>query len=698
MRNTLLGLLTLLPVSLSAQISHGGQPIAWGGTAPHSSSLPVVALSALDRQTLIAQDQVAHPTEERYGIQRFWGVDVMAQGQVDALPDDRQMHRIVLKSPGAVMLSVQFDQFDLAPDTWVFLYNTDRTFFIGGFNELNELPTGDLATAVVPGDEVVIEVQERVPATGQTALHIGSITHGYRDIFNFGEQGLLRDYDPGFQSAPCHNNVICPIASTWQQQKRAVTMFLRPDGNGCTGVLLNNTAQNGTPYMHVANHCYTPNESQWVFYFNYESPTCVGDVGSTSQTITGATLKANEYFDDLCLMQLSSAPPQSFQPYYAGWNHGTPAPTSTAVIHHPLYDVKKITFDNNTATSTQITPYTGAPADTYCWKTFWDSGIVEAVSSGSPLFDQNKRFIGHMFDGAQTCANAGTVFTTCAKFNQSWDGTAPSSRLRDWLDPANTATTLNGYEPAAAPGVQVKLRAMLEGPYNTGSSNMTDGLRAVDLINLTEPYTGLGYTHVNGGGNETTTAGVLGVTGTSAVVDWVVVELRNKNNSSQVLGTRSALLLRNGNIVDMNGTSDVVFANLTADDYYIAIRHRNHLGIMTQNAVALTSVGSLIDFSAGAATFGGTAATKLVGTARCLWAGDASGDNVVMYTGTGNDRDLVLSRIGGSVPTLTAIGYYREDVNMDGVVKYTGSANDRDPILVNIGGTVPTATRAAQLP
>ncbi len=79
-------------------------------------------------------------------------------------------------------------------------------------------------------------------------------------------------------------------------------------------------------------------------------------------------------------------------------------------------------------------------------------------------------------------------------------------------------------------------------------------------------------------------------------------------------------------------------------------------------------------------------------------AGDGTGDNVVMYTGTGNDRDLVLSRIGGSVPTLTAIGYYREDVNMDGVVKYTGSANDRDPILVNVGGTVPTATRAAQLP
>ena len=87
-----------------------------------------------------------------------------------------------------------------------------------------------------------------------------------------------------------------------------------------------------------------------------------------------------------------------------------------------------------------------------------------------------------------------------------------------------------------------------------------------------------------------------------------------------------------------------------------------------------------------------------MGGVRCLWAGDASRDGVLRYTGTGNDRDLVLTRIGGSVPTLTAIGYHPEDVNMDGVVKYTGSANDRDPILVNIGGTLPTATRTALLP
>ncbi len=117
-------------------------------------------------------------------------------------------------------------------------------------------------------------------------------------------------------------------------------------------------------------------------------------------------------------------------------------------------------------------------SDTYCWRTFWDSGIVEAVSSGSPLFDQNKRFIGHMFDGAQTCSNADPLqnWAGAAKFSESWDGASASTRLRDWLDPANSTVTLNGFDPqnTPQPSVQVRLKAILQGPYNTGASNMND--------------------------------------------------------------------------------------------------------------------------------------------------------------------------------------------------------------------------------
>ena len=79
-------------------------------------------------------------------------------------------------------------------------------------------------------------------------------------------------------------------------------------------------------------------------------------------------------------------------------------------------------------------------------------------------------------------------------------------------------------------------------------------------------------------------------------------------------------------------------------------------------------------------------------------AGDVTFNGTVRYTGTGNDRDPIILRVGGSTPNNTVSGYWREDVNMDGVVKYTGTANDRDIILTNVGSTTPNSTRVATLP
>ncbi|NUQ16759.1 MAG: hypothetical protein HUU33_15720, partial [Flavobacteriales bacterium] len=94
----------------------------------------------------------------------------------------------------------------------------------------------------------------------------------------------------------------------------------------------------------------------------------------------------------------------------------------------------------------------------------------------------------------------------------------------------------------------------------------------------------------------------------------------------------------------------------------------------------------------------GTEARKSLGGVRALWAGNVLRDDRLKYAGGSNDRDPILVRIGGAVPTTTVGGYYAEDVNLDGQVKYAGGANDRDPVLVNVGGAVPTATRIEQLP
>ena len=150
-------------------------------------------------------------------------------------------------------------------------------------------------------------------------------------------------------------------------------------------------------------------------------------------------------------------------------------------------------------------------------------------------------------------------------------------------------------------------------------------------------------------------------------------------------------------MVGLDGSSPVVlFA--AAGSYHVALRHRNHLGAMTAAPVALSGNAVAIDLRDPNTPTWGSAARKDVGGTMALWMGNTFQDDRLKYTGANNDRDPIISVIGGATPTAVVNGYYREDSDLSGEVKYTGAGNDRDPILQNIGGTVPTNTRLEQLP
>lgn len=244
--------------------------------------------------------------------------------------------------------------------------------------------------------------------------------------------------------------------------------------------------------------------------------------------------------------------------------------------------------------------------------------------------------------------------------------------------------------------INASIRVFLEGPYDDATGLMHDSLRVQAEIPHTEPYSALGYSFVNGGG-ESVDPSLLAVTGTDAIVDWVIVELRHPQNNS-IIESHSALLQRDGDVVGNDGATQITF-DQPAGLYSILVRHRNHLGVMVSPPVALAGSPVLIDFTDPAVTtYGNSGSRKHINGTSVLWAGDVNFDKFIKYTGSGNDRDVILQGIGGVVPTAVQPGYRQEDVNMDGTVKYTGSGNDRDPVLQNIGGTVPTNVKNAQTP
>lgn len=262
----------------------------------------------------------------------------------------------------------------------------------------------------------------------------------------------------------------------------------------------------------------------------------------------------------------------------------------------------------------------------------------------------------------------------------------------------NTASGVLSRIIDASAAVRLSPKLFLEGPFVEAAGTMTDGLRTMGLVPLTEPYTtALGYAKVAKGGGEVIAASLLTPTGNNAVVDWVRVELRSATQPGLIAATAQGIVQRDGDVVASDGTSPLTF-RVGPGSYYAVVRHRNHLACMSATAVPLTATATPLDFSAGITPTYGTEARKTIGTASALWAGNATVDAALRYVGAANDRDPILSRIGGSVPTASVTGYYLEDVNLDGTVRYVGTANDRDPVLVNIGGSAPTAVRAQQVP
>jgi hypothetical protein len=248
-------------------------------------------------------------------------------------------------------------------------------------------------------------------------------------------------------------------------------------------------------------------------------------------------------------------------------------------------------------------------------------------------------------------------------------------------------------------GLWVSAKAFLQGAYDASAGSMYDSLRAKDLLPVTDPYPNLSFNHKQNSIVAQINAGVLDSTGNKAIVDWVWLELRNSTNQKQVSATRAALIRRDGIVVDMDGESPVYFNNIPEGSYHLALRHRNHFGVMTTAALTLTSKDTTaIDFTSPATAVYGTDAMKNQSGVMLLWGGDANGDGVIRYNGANNDKNAVLAKVGLTTSNNVLTLYDRTDVNMDGLVRYNGANNDKNFILGVLGLMTPARVITEQLP
>ncbi len=456
MKNSLIliALFVLFPATQWAQISYGGEPYDWAQKEIDDFHIQFLQFAEPDMQLIVEQDAISDREKDtpfRFGVENDVQITPDTHGTWMELQNGDRIWWLGVEAENAKSLSFHFDKFRLDKKAELFIWNADRTEFLGAFTYKNNKESKVLPVSILPDGKVVIEY--RVPSGVEVGeLSISMVIQGYRAIMNKSEE---TDRGPYGVSGICNVNINCPEGDEWQTEKKSVALIINGGSVQCSGALVNNTANDGTPYFLTANHC-LGNPSNWVYLFNHESASCDGTSGPVLETISSGTLVANNSNSDFALIRLSESPPESYDVQYAGWDRTDTETVLGAVgIHHPRGDVKKISIEEGT-------PYHSFTDGSEVWYIDdWEKGVTEGGSSGSPLFDHNHRIIGQLLGGFAFCEGEDNNGQSdwYGRFGVSWDGESADTRLKDWLDPSNEGSfVLSGFPyeseiPDTDPGI-----------------------------------------------------------------------------------------------------------------------------------------------------------------------------------------------------------------------------------------------------
>jgi hypothetical protein len=438
-----------------------------GNSQSVAFSFPSVQLPALDVPRLLDEDKrmlydirCAAPTNVSYSIDNQQNNWIILQN------GDREWH-LEINAPTALGLTLLLKNVILPKGSFLKIDNNDNTQSLL-FTEKDNNAKHILTIGMVYGNKVKMTYFEPVSAFGIGKFEIFRIDQAYKKHLlppftiapapeESGERVAF-----GFGTAlGCNVNINCSGTDSVKNIKRGVCRILMvlQEGTGyCTGNLMNNTDQDGKPYILTGFHCqdgYTPLYDFWKFDFHYESGLCTNPIKEpASKRMVGCVKRSGWRNTDFLLLELTSIIPDSFNVFYNGWDRTVTIPTGkTYCVHHASGDIKKFSSDEIGTTSIaaaaiQWNNTVTTPANHH-FRMKPTRGIFEVGSSGCGLFNAQKRLVGN-FNGGDfdQCTVNGAYF---GRLSLSWEGGGTmQTNLKSWLDAKNKGNlTLDGIEKPA---------------------------------------------------------------------------------------------------------------------------------------------------------------------------------------------------------------------------------------------------------
>ncbi len=351
---------------------------------------------------------------------------------------------LVIESPGATMINLGFTEYVLPDNAELRIRSVETGEEIGPFTISDNKEHSQLWTPNLPGDKISLVLKIPADQIQNFSLTLSAIHHGFPTA------------ESRSVSGSCNVDVVCglgdlfPIIDRFRDQIRSVANIQIDGDLMCTGFLINNGNNDFKPYFVTARHCGITEENakSTIVYWNFENSTCRpidsassgadGD-GQLNQFTSGATVIASSQDGgpdvadiDFTLLLLDEPVDPDFNPYFVGWDIRPILPDSSFCIHHPNADEKRISFDFDPG------EFEIVDNDTLFVKVLnWELGTTEGGSSGSPQFNNQGLAIGLLSGGEASCIirDGSDEFVW---LGITWNnGSAPESRLRDWMDPNN---------------------------------------------------------------------------------------------------------------------------------------------------------------------------------------------------------------------------------------------------------------------
>lgn len=246
---------------------------------------------------------------------------------------------------------------------------------------------------------------------------------------------------------------------------------------------------------------------------------------------------------------------------------------------------------------------------------------------------------------APTVISSGGGYTSAGGYSLSFNIGEPVVTTTS----AGSSILTQGFEqPTINAIVKFLARVFLQGAY-AGSNTLNTNLPTLATFPTAQPFTGAPWNYA---GTENSASIPANVT------DWMLIELRDASFLPIAGGKRAVFLMSDGSLRDVDGTAGASFTGITPSNYYVIVRHRNHLAVMTSAQVALPNATTYDFTSAASAAYGTNQLKQLTDGKYALFAGDMNADGLVTVA----DYNLY-----GSNPSGINV-YMPQDLNMDKLI------------------------------